>query len=148
MAKWGKVDYEQLKRLQKKLDKIENKERDEFCKECAKEIATRLLAKVIKRTPVGKYPKGSGKVGGTLRRGWTIDNQELKVQKNGDKYVIEVINSVSYASYVNNGHRTANHNGWVPGQFFLEISENEIQQLAPKIIEKKIEEFLRGVFDD
>ena len=49
---------------------------DSFCQDCAKELAARLLAKVIKRTPVGQYPSGSGKVGGTLRRGWTTTNEK------------------------------------------------------------------------
>ena len=39
-------------------------------------LAARLLALVIPRTPVGQYPKGSGKKGGTLRRGWTAKTDE------------------------------------------------------------------------
>ena len=49
---------------------------------CAKELAARLLAKVIKRTPVGQYPSGSGKVGGTLRRGWTAGKNQNAISPN------------------------------------------------------------------
>ena len=54
-----------------------------------------------KRTPVGQYPSGSGKVGGTLRRGWTIG----EVKHEGNDCIIEVINPLEYASYVEYGHR-------------------------------------------
>ena len=55
-------------------------------------------------------------------------------------------NPIEYASYVEYGHRTANHQGWVPGQFMMTISEQEIQQSAPGILENKIKKFLGGVF--
>ena len=43
-------------------------------------LAARLLALVIPRTPVGQYPRSSGKKGGTLRRGWTArTEQELSL---------------------------------------------------------------------
>lgn len=91
-------DYKDWEQLQKNLS-ITGKSRDEFCVAITKEIATRLLAKVIRRTPVGDYSKDlyvdtrnkqikyasfmtkgdkrvtfqvkSVKKGGTLRRGWT-----------------------------------------------------------------------------
>lgn len=127
---------------------------DVFFTACAKELAARLLAKVIKRTPVGQYESGSGKVGGTLRRGWTAGQQanassyanSLKVKKVGTDYVIEIINPVEYASYVEFGHRTRNHQGWVEGQFMLTVSEREIQNSAPKVLEKKLKEYLEGCF--
>lgn len=62
-------------------------------------------------------------------------DKQLETLKN---YVIEIINPVEYASYVEFGHRTANHKGWVNGRFMLTISEQEIQQAAPAIIEKKL----------
>lgn len=167
--KWGKVDYKQLKRLQQKIEKLEKQDRTKLCEEAVKEMATRMLAKLIKKTPVGRYPKSSGKNGGTLRKGWTSTSETeamysalfnassvkvndyvntLKITKNGDNYRIELINPVEYASYVNNGHRTANHNGWVSGQFFIEISEKEFEAEAPKILEKKIQKYLEECFNE
>ncbi|MGG0718682.1 HK97 gp10 family phage protein [Robertmurraya massiliosenegalensis] len=88
MARWGRVDYRQLQRLQRKLDNLERSaDFQKFCESCAKELAARLLAKVIRRTPVGQYSNevnfvtkdgkqvsfktSTVKTGGTLRRGWT-----------------------------------------------------------------------------
>ena len=130
--RWGKVDYRQLKKLQERMQKLEKIELEKFCEAMAKEIAARLLAKAIKRTPVGQYD--DGRVGGTLRRGWTVG----KITKKGNIYEIEVFNPVEYAMYVEYGHRTRNHTGWVPGRFMMTISADELQKDAPKIIEKKL----------
>lgn len=163
MSKWGSCDFEQLNRLKENIDKVAQSNIDRFCEDCAKELASRLLAKAIKRTPVGQYPSGSGKKGGTLRRGWTSQAsgsgseglktrgasqyvQTLKVNHFGDAYVIEIVNPVDYASYVEYGHRTANHAGWVNGRFMMTISEQELQTQSPKIIENKMKKFMEGCF--
>lgn len=154
MSRWGSADFEQLKRLQKKMQKLQSADFDKFCEQAAKELAARLLAKVIKRTPVDD---------GVLRRGWTAVShaeaqgggssnvkayaESLIVTKVGTTYEIEVINPVNYAAYVEFGHRTANHAGWVNGRFMLTISEQELDAQAPKILEKKLTKFLGGVFD-
>lgn len=96
----------------------------------------------------------AGYVGGTLRRGWTLG----KIQRIGDTYQIEIINPTEYASYVEYGHRQTPgryipalgkraKTAWVPGKFMLTISEKEINDIAPKMIEKKLEAKLREVFD-
>lgn len=163
-----RLDYGELEKLKKQLEQIANPtQTDKFLESCAKELAARLLAKVIKRTPVGDYSGDSysceggqthkghyvaGKVGGTLRRGWTNGKgsnaksyaNSLNVSKVGNDFVIEIINPVEYASYVEYGHRTRNHKGWVEGHFMLTISENEIRNSAPKILEKKLKEYLKG----
>ena len=149
MGSYGKCNFDELKQLQKKIEQLESK-RNEFMEACAKELAARLLAKVIKRTPVGQYPSGYGKVGGTLRRGWTGEKNQnaknyansLKIHHFGDTYVIEVTNPVEYASYVEYGHRTRSGKGWVEGRFMLTISEQEIQSIEPRILENKIKKLL------
>lgn len=163
MAKWGKCDFRQLKELQKKIDKLLKDDFQSFCEDAAKELTARLLAKAIKRTPVGQYPPSSGKKGGTLRRGWTAKTEaeamtggksnvkayvdSLKITKEGNLYKIEIINPVTYSSYVEYGHRTKNHKGWVDGRFMLTISEQELESQAPKILEKKIKKYLGECFD-
>ncbi|MCI8488995.1 MAG: HK97 gp10 family phage protein [Lachnospiraceae bacterium] len=152
MAGTGSFDCGDMRRLQQELEKLQQNT-DAFLDACAKELAARLLRKVIKRTPVGQYPKGSGKMGGTLRRGWTGSQRasaqayadSLAVSHSGGSYVIEITNPVEYAPYVEYGHRTANHKGWVRGLFMLTISEQEIQESAPRILEKKIRKFLGDV---
>ena len=146
MARSGTFNFQDFEKIKNNLEKLNQEQVDLFIDACAKELAARLLAKVIKRTPVGDYPNSSGKKGGTLRRGWTGGKNSsavayadsLTIHHFGDAYVIEIINPVEYASYVEFGHRTANHKGWVNGQFMLTISEQEIQQAAPAIIEKKL----------
>jgi len=148
MAKFGRLDIRELKEFERKLKTLPDP--DAFLESCAKELAARLLRQVIKRTPVGQYPKSSGKKGGTLRRGWTAGKREgaaayaaaMDVQHIGTKYVIEIVNPVEYASYVEYGHRTANHKGWVPGRFMMTISEQEIQQIAPQVLEAKIKKYM------
>lgn len=153
MSRWGKVDYRQFERFKEKLDKLQGADTQKFCEAAAKELAARLLGKVIRRTPVGQYPKGSGMTGGTLRRGWTgqVEKgsggavgyaQSLPVTKQGNTYIIDVINPVAYASYVEFGHRTRGHKGWVEGRFMLTKSEIELAAQAPKILEKKLALFL------
>lgn len=101
--------------------------------------------------------------GGTLRRGWTAKSQaeatkggkadvkayaqSLPVFKQGSNYYIEVINPVEYASYVEFGHRTPGGKGWVSGQYFLTLSEHELEKVAPKVLEKRLTELLREVFN-
>lgn len=126
----GKFDFREVEKLQKQLEKIE-RERAAFYRDCANELAARLLAKVKRRTPVGHPPKldhtkaikvkgasgksksflskngailkqyWSGYTGGTLRKAWTVG----EIRRNGDHYEIEVINPTEYASYVEYGHR-------------------------------------------
>lgn len=197
MGKMGKFTASDLKKLQKQLNKIQAGDVDAFVESCAKKLAARLLAKVIKRTPVGDYSKEievtakkdsknhkkgetykkrvnpSGKKGGTLRRGWVSQTKEeaeqgsgkltseqanayadsLKINHFGGFLVIEIVNPVEYASYVEFGHRQnigkyipalgkKLKQGWVPGQFMLTISEKEIQNIAPKVLEAKIKKYL------
>lgn len=104
----------------------------------------------------------SGKKGGTLRRGWTSHtNSEaesggkgnakeyaasLPVKKEGNKLTLDIVNPVEYASYVEYGHRKRGGKGWVPGHFMLEKSRQEVEKIAPKVIEKKLNKFLGGGF--
>lgn len=151
MGRNGGFDYRQVKNLCDNLSKLENEE-SAFAESCAKELAARLLALAIRRTP---------KDTGTLKRGWTTQQSgsgseglkthnakqyadTMKVHHYGDTYVIEVINPIEYASYVEYGHRTRDHQGWVPGKFMMTISEKEIQAAAPRILEKKLNKWLEG----
>lgn len=166
---------------------MEQHDLDAFCESCAKALAAQLLRLVIQKTPVGDYSieqkytakrdskhhkKGdvyrkwlnpSGKLGGTLRRGWTAETHEeaaggkgspsreqvqqyaesLHVERRGGMLTMEIMNPVEYASYVEYGHRTANHKGWVPGKLMLTLSEDELRKAAPAALEKKLERFLR-----
>ena len=146
MAKWGKADYRQFQRLQKNIEELGKKNNmDAFCEACCKELAARLLALVIPRTP---------KRSGILQRGWGAETageakayaERLNVTKTGDTYTIEIINPVFYASYVEYGHRTAS-GGWVEGRYMLTISEEELEKIAPQILERKLRKYMQEVFN-
>lgn len=85
----------------------------------------------------------SNYVGGHLRRSWRVG----KVERHGDSYVVEIFNNVEYASYVEHGHRTRNHKGWVEGKFMATISMNEIERELPRFIEKKQIELLNQMLN-
>jgi hypothetical protein len=157
-----KIDISGLKKYADKLNKIQMAQ---FNEAAIKELAARLVGKVKMRTPVGKstyhmentgeiYKRGKKKGqarqkrvkdhhGGILRLGWTVGN----VRKTADTYSIDIINPVEYASYVEYGHRTPNHKGWVIGKFMFKISQQELERDAPGILERKLTRFLSEVFN-
>lgn len=159
MAKWGKADIKALKDFQKRLEKLSKVDFDRFYTEAAKDIAGRLLSKVKKRTPV---------IYGKLRDAWAV----LPVERQGDKYIITIINGLKYASYVEYGHRQQpgrfipGHwegerfiynpgeeggmvlkKAWVEGRFMLTISVQELERMAPALLEKRLLKFLKGCLD-
>lgn len=186
MARSGRCDFKELQALQKQVEQMNQSFKDDFFEACAKELAARLLRKVVKRTPVGQYPEDPGKVGGTLRRGWTTEDgktamytalfgggeggsggtgtqkqvygkgsvsenakgyaNSLHVQKQGNAYVVELVNPVEYASYVEYGHRTRGGGGWVKGHLMMTISAQEIQSIAPALLQKRLAAKLMEAF--
>ena len=48
MGRMGSFDTSQLRKLQENLNKLQSENVNTFCEQCAKELAARLLAKVIK----------------------------------------------------------------------------------------------------
>ncbi|MOA38232.1 hypothetical protein D3C78_1598920 [compost metagenome] len=125
-----------------------------FMTECVQELANRFLAKVVPRTPVGKYgdhwvefTTRDGKEvkffakddrkGGNLRRSWTLG----QVVFTSAGVEIEVFNPVFYSAYIEYGHRTANHQDWVEGKFMMKISKQELERELPAIMERKMERF-------
>lgn len=154
-------DFHELDEFRRRLEQAQI---DYFFEACAKELAARLLRAVIKRTPVGEY---EDKQGGTLRRGWTAGETSnvveyvgaIKVQHYGNVYKIEISNPVEYAPYVEYGHRQEPgryvpaigkrlKKGWVPGKFMLTISEKELREMAPALLETRLKQFLEGVLHD
>nr|WP_293391624.1 hypothetical protein [Phascolarctobacterium sp.] len=46
MARWGNADFEQLRELQERLQKLQSIDLNKFCEDASKELAARLLALV------------------------------------------------------------------------------------------------------
>ena len=129
------VDFKELRKFENDIKRLNTVEREAFMIATLKELASRLLTMAIKRTPVDT---------GTLRRGWDV-NSHLSVRKSGNTYLIDVINPVEYASYIEYGHRTPNQTGWVNGKFMLKLSKQELDAMTPTIIERKLKQFIEGV---
>lgn len=176
MGNFGNFDFSELKNLQNKLNSLGNSEDiiTSCAKEIAARLMARakeltpvgdyreLITVTAKRN--SKYhQKGetytkrgknkSGNQGGNLRRNWKVSS----VERIGNTYYIEISNPEEYASYVEYGHRQTPgryvpaigkklKKSWVPGRYMLKISTDEIRGKAPEIIERKIRDYLRGVF--
>lgn len=132
--KWSKCDFKELKKLEKRLEQLEQADWDKVCQDTAKEMAQMLLSKAKKLTPTGVKPdlsafdgqadtvEATGKYGttrsfksgaGVAREYWkSYRGGSLKkawtvipIEKYGDCYEITVLNNLEYASYVEYGHR-------------------------------------------
>lgn len=128
MAKMGNFKIKGLEELQKNIQKLQNP--DDFVESCAKELAQRLYRELIQNTPYITHK---------LQRGWTIGS----VQKCTGGYMVEIVNPVEYASYVEYGHRTANHKGWVKGLFFVENALGNVKKMSKPLLEKRMNDYLK-----
>ncbi|NOU68385.1 HK97 gp10 family phage protein [Paenibacillus sp. LMG 31461] len=129
MSRLGDFSFSDLQDFKKGLDQLQQHAHT-FLEECIKELAARLYAKTVARTPV---------LSGDLRRGWSIG----PIQRVGSNIQIEIINPVEYAMYVEYGHRTRNHRGWVEGRFMLTVSIAELEQELVAILEQKLQRFMK-----
>lgn len=129
MSGLGSFDFSDAKKLQKNLQQMQ-KEFPGFMEECVRELAGRLLAKTIARTPVRT---------GDLRRGWQIGQV---VRLPGGGVHAEIVNNVEYALYVEYGHVTRLRTGWVNGRFMLTLSEQELERELPGIMDKKLKKYI------
>ena len=134
----AKVDVSELLKFQGRLRRATNDEsRKAFYEECIKELTARFLRKTIRKTPSRS---------GNLRLGWRGHLKgRLRVKKIGDTYHIRLVNATEYASYVEYGHRTRGGKGWVEGQFPMTISAREVEDMAPALLRRKIQEYLEEV---
>lgn len=149
-----KVDFSEIKALEKKYKALAAEETGRFLKETVDEIATLLYDTVKERTPVGKYTEWDPREGGTLKRSWV----KSKVMDKGSYYEVVVENLAPYASFVEKGHRQRPgryvhqigkrlKKGFVQGKFFLEKSEMETKDKAKGIIEKRLKALLEELKD-
>ena len=134
-----KKDFSGLKRLQEQLSGIVT-EKDRFMAQTARGLSAIFLREVKKRTPVRS---------GKLRRGWKAGHAE----KRGGLYITRVQNPVSYAPYVEYGHRTRGAAGvpeaqrkrkWVEGQFMMTNSVRATEAERKAFAAKRFDEFLKG----
>ncbi len=139
MASKIKADFSEIRKVAEALSQAQVKI---FIGMVAKEVAARYLRKAAKKTPVDE---------GNLRRSWDVE-----VADKGAGCEITLTNSSEYASYVEYGHRQTPgrfvpaigkrlKKSWVEGKLFLTKSEMEMEKELPKVIEKKLEAWLKEV---
>lgn len=165
------VDTRQLKDFQRKIQSA-SQELDTEMEKVARECAQYLIDQCVMRTPVSApvtingdtfhpYEAGTMRTGGNLRKSWIDDNKDLIVHKIGDEYFLSVVNTNYYASYVEDGHTQhvgdkfpifvngkleyrRHKKAWVEGKHFLKLSEEELKNEMPQIIERRISSYLKG----
>lgn len=127
-----------------------------FLLDVANELGNGMLSSLKANTPVGQYdgtvffvqggklfkfmPKNARKkVGGTLARSWFL----TPAIQLGNEILVEATNNIYYGPFVNYGHRTADHKGWVEGQFFVEASMDEVEANLDPILMNRFLNYLR-----
>ena len=97
------------------------------------------LADAKRNTPVGQYPPSSGRVGGFMRKSWSV----TPTQKTSTGVQKEMVNTAHYAIFVNYGHRVVNRKGetvgWVPGKFILEKAIKKVEKALVRLFEREVE---------
>lgn len=168
-----KVDISALTNFKQRLETLIDSQLDAFMNRAVRECANWLLSLVIPRTPVGKVHGGTlrrGWLNNTANQagkgtGSNVSASEIAARANGMNvergkrggYSVTVTNPVYYASYVEYGHRQTPGRyvpafgkrlvkSWVEGQHFLKLSEDELREIAPEMLEELLNEFLRTVF--
>lgn len=142
MSSWGSIDFSAFERWSKQIDKaIANNAAQKLTEQVLLELANRVLRLTKQKTPVDI---------GTLRRSWQVG----EVVRHGDYLEIEIYNPVEYAEFVEYGHRQEPgryvpalgkrlKQSYVPGQYMLTLSIKEVEALAPALIGKRSDEFMR-----
>lgn len=103
-------------------------------KKVAERVAQLAIRKVKMLTPVDT---------GDLRNNW-----KYHIIKQGDTYKIVIYNQIEYANFVEKGHRiviAGRTVGFVDGQFMLELTEREMERIAPRMWEREIEKEWRRI---
>lgn len=146
-------DFSQFEQFAKNWQKMESGFAD-FLKGFLLEMALRVIAKVKPRTPVDT---------GALRAMWGVGSQNIVTKEStggkisvdvsatdvavidmvGSNFEITIWNGMSYASFLEYGHRTPS-GGWVEGYFMFTISIDEVQRQMPLRFQKAFKEFLNS----
>lgn len=124
----GNVDISGLKELKKKLESLSGGMREVEEKVC-ENLGNRVIRAAVKNTPVD-----TGHLKGSYRLSAVYPTQ------NG--CTVTVYNPVEYAQYVEYGHRTKDHKGWVNGRYMLTNATQQVNAKAQQIAEAEIKKEL------
>lgn len=113
-----KVDNKELQKLEERFRRAINDKTG--IPHAIAQTAEQILRDLIRNTPVDT---------GTLKEQWRKDNQniEARIREVSGGWIVELINTTEYASWVEKGHNIYNQYGgpygWVMGQFFVKKTE-------------------------
>lgn len=151
------VDSRGLKRLCRNVERLNRTQMAEVGRRVVREIALRLQAHVVLRTPV---------MTGNLRRNWRLSPMTYS----GGVWQADVLNNTEYAPYVEFGHRQTPgrfipgywesdrfvydpnsptgmtlRRPWVEGRHMLANSVAQVEREVPGYVQRIVEEYLREV---
>lgn len=129
-------EFDEVKQLAKKMKELTIAS-GKIHKKVAERVAQLAIRKVKMLTPVDT---------GDLRNNW-----KYHILKQGDTYKIVIYNNVEYALFVEKGHRiviAGRTVGFVDGQFMLELTEQEMERLAPRMWEREVEKEWRRILGE
>lgn len=115
------ADLSELKEFEDKVNTLKDTYWDFIVRSSLAQVAETYLQELISVTPVDT---------GKLKKQWRKDNGKdlaVKVRDVGNGYMIELINTTEYASWVEKGHNIYNQfggpYGWCYGRFFVKKTE-------------------------
>lgn len=130
-----KVDLSSLKGLKESLEKSAST-RDELISCALHDIAEEVIKNAKEITPVDT---------GLLHRSY-FSNYTRDID---GSYVCEVYNNVTYARFVENGHRIVSSDGttigFVDGVLMLKTAEANVQKEVDNIIKRATNKYLKGL---
>ena len=96
------LDYSDFVKMRDRLQKINT---EKMLINVTNEVASRLWRRIVFKTPTDT---------GRLRDSWRV----IRAVRRGDKIETEIQNPITYANYVEYGHRTHGGKGWIRGRCF------------------------------
>lgn len=129
-----KVDTKGLDAFADKLMKASKQTQQEVTDKALNALASETLARTIKQTPRDTS---------NLARGWTASNN---ITRKGNMLYKTIYNPVEYGVFVEYGHRTRNHRGWVPGKFMLTRALQDVEARKEQILSEIVDSYFRGLF--
>lgn len=106
------VDFRELEEFRDKIQQLGEEKAATLCDECAKELAGRVLAKVVKRTPVGRRPEEFNGKDGVKKRKET----QTFTSENGKKRKMLTADAARYQQYWAGYVGGTLRRGWTGGQ--------------------------------
>lgn len=154
MSGGASIDIRELIEYKQKWEKFQ-KDQDKIIRRVLTDLALRAIRLIIFNTPVDQ---------GTLRMGWITNTEKeayarrtqsisdemikasMKIERMGDKYFVSIENVVSYARFVEYGHRIVRNGityGYKNGVFMMTLSEAKIRSMADPIIKASWERIIK-----